>query len=192
MIFPDAKLMNPPGIERIVNDMARNSSQKALQDLYMLYYQKLYRYVGLYVRKDAVVAEIVSDVFFAIWEKRVELLDVKNFNAFIYRIAKCKALNYLRKRNLNTVDINDIPFDLFAGTSTSPEEDLISAEAVQEINDAIERLPSKCKLAFKLVREDGMSYKEAADFLSISTRTLEVHIYRAMRKIREVIKNQKI
>ena len=171
--------------------MARNSSQKALRELYMLYYQKLYRYVGLYVRKDEVVAEIVSDVFFAIWEKRVEMLDVNNVNAFIYRIAKYKALNYLRKRNLNTVDIDEIPFDLYAGTSTSPEDNMISSETVQEINDAVEHLPSKCKLAFKLVREDGMSYKEAADVLSISTRTLEVHVYRAVRKIRDVLKNQK-
>lgn len=171
--------------------MARNSSQKALQELYMLYYQRLYRYVGLYVRKDEVIGEIVSDVFFAVWEQRLELLSVKNFNAFIYRIAKYKALNYLRRKNLNTVDIDHIPFDLFYGTATSPEDDLISSETVHEINAAIERLPTKCKMAFKLVREDGMSYKEAADFLSISSRTLEVHIYRAVRKIREVLKNPK-
>ena len=181
--------MNSAGIERIVNDLVRNSSQKALQELYVLYYRKLYRYVGLYIRKDEVVAEIVSDVFFAVWEQRVELLDVKNFNAYIYRIAKYKALNYLRKRNLNTVDISDIPFDLFAGTTTSPEDKVISKETLDQVNKAIESLPTKCKLAFKLVREDGMSYKEAAELLSISTRTLEVHVYRAMRKIREVLKN---
>lgn len=147
----------------------------------------MFRYVGLYVRDEEVVAEIVSDVFFAIWEKRVELTDVRNFNAFIYRIAKYKALNYLRGRNLNTIDINDIPFDLFAGTTSSPEDNLISSETVENINNAIEQLPSKCKLAFKLVREDGMSYKEVSELFAISTKTLEVHIYRAVRKIREIL-----
>ena len=179
--------MNPAGLDRIVNELARNSSQKALQELYIMYYRKLFRYVGFYVRDEEVVAEIVSDVFFAIWEKRVELTDVRNFNAFIYRIAKYKALNYLRGRNLNTIDINDIPFDLFAGTTSSPEDNLISSETVENINNAIEQLPSKCKLAFKLVREDGMSYKEASELLVISTKTLEVHIYRAVRKIREIL-----
>lgn len=179
--------MNPAGLDRIINELARNSSQKALQELYIMYYRKLFRYVGLYVRDEEVVAEIVSDVFFAIWEKRVELTDVRNFNAFIYRIAKYKALNYLRGRNLNTIDINDIPFDLFAGTTSSPEDNLISSETVENINNAIEQLPSKCKLAFKLVREDGMSYKEVSELFAISTKTLEVHIYRAVRKIREIL-----
>lgn len=180
-------MMNPAGLDRIINELARNSSQKALQELYIIYYKKLFRYVGFYVRDEEVVAEIVSDVFFAIWEKRVELTDVRNFNAFIYRIAKYKALNYLRGRNLNTIDINDIPFDLFAGTTSSPEDNLISSETVENINNAIEQLPSKCKLAFKLVREDGMSYKEASELLAISTKTLEVHIYKAVRKIREIL-----
>lgn len=179
--------MNPAGLDRIINELARNSSQKALQELYIIYYRKMFRYVGLYVRDEEVVAEIVSDVFFAIWEKRVELTDVRNFNAFIYRIAKYKALNYLRGRNLNTIDINDIPFDLFAGTTSSPEDNLISSETVENINNAIEQLPSKCKLAFKLVREDGMSYKEVSELFAISTKTLEVHIYRAVRKIREIL-----
>lgn len=179
--------MNPAGLDRIINELARNSSQKALQELYIIYYRKLFRYVGFYVRDEEVVAEIVSDVFFAIWEKRVELTDVRNFNAFIYRIAKYKALNYLRGRNLNTIDINDIPFDLFAGTTSSPEDNLISSETVENINNAIEQLPSKCKLAFKLVREDGMSYKEVSELFAISTKTLEVHIYRAVRKIREIL-----
>lgn len=184
--------MNPAGLDRIINDLARNSSEKALQELYIIYYRMMFRYVGFYVRDEDVVAEIVSDVFFAIWEKRVELPDVRNFNAFIYRIAKYKALHYLRGKNLNTIDINDIPFDLFAGTTSSPEDNLISSETVSEINSAIETLPSKCKLAFKFIREDGMSYKEAAELLAVSTRTLEVHVYRAVRKIREVLKMQKM
>ena len=183
--------MSPIGLDIIINDLARNSSEKALQELYIMYYRKMFRYVGFYVRDEEVVAEIVSDVFFALWEKRVELTDVRNFNAFIYRVAKYKALNYLRGRNLNTIDINDIPFDLFAGTTSSPEDDLISSETIEDINNAIEKLPSKCKLAFKLVREDGMSYKEASELLAISTKTLEVHIYRAMRKIRETMKIKK-
>lgn len=98
-------------IKIIVNELARNSSQKALQNLYMIYYKRLFRYVGLYVRKIPDVEEIVSDVFFAIWEQRLELPDVKNFNAYIYKIAKYKTLNYLRKRNLNTIDISVFPFD---------------------------------------------------------------------------------
>ena len=175
-------------ITNILDNLARNSSQEALQELYLKYYKKIYRYIGFYVRKNDVIAELVSDVFFALWEQRIELTQIKNFDGYIYRIAKYKALNYLRKRNLNTVDIDSIPFDLFDGTISSPEDNIISIESVQDINKAIEQLPPKCKLAFKLVREDGLSHKEAAEALGITVKTLSVHLTRAMHKIRECVK----
>lgn len=152
--------MDPTDIRYILDDLACNASQEALQELYMLYYKRIARYIGLYVRYDGAVMELTSDVFFAVWENRLELPEIRNFNAYIYRIAKFKALNYLRKRNLPTVNLDEMPLDLFARTSTTPEDDCISAETVREINRAIESLPPKCKLAFKLVREDRMSHRK--------------------------------
>ncbi len=165
--------MDPTDIRYILDDLACNASQEALQELYMLYYKRIARYIGLYVRYDGAVMELTSDVFFAVWENRLELPEIRNFNAYIYRIAKFKALNYLRKRNLPTVNLDEMPLDLFARTSTTPEDDCISAETVREINRAIESLPPKCKLAFKLVREDRMSHREAAETLYISVKPLK-------------------
>lgn len=126
--------MDPTDIRYILDDLACNASQEALQELYMLYYKRIARYIGLYVRYDGAVMELTSDVFFAVWENRLELPEIRNFNAYIYRIAKFKALNYLRKRNLPTVNLDEMPLDLFARTSTTPEDDCISAETVREIN----------------------------------------------------------
>ena len=111
--------MDPTDIRYILDDLACNASQEALQELYMLYYKRIARYIGLYVRYDGAVMELTSDVFFAVWENRLELPEIRNFNAYIYRIAKFKALNYLRKRNLPTVNLDEMPLDLFARTSTS-------------------------------------------------------------------------
>ncbi len=124
--------MDPTDIRYILDDLACNASQEALQELYMLYYKRIARYIGLYVRYDGAVMELTSDVFFAVWENRLELPEIRNFNAYIYRIAKFKALNYLRKRNLPTVNLDEMPLDLFARTSTTPEDDCISAETVRE------------------------------------------------------------
>ena len=111
--------MDPTDIRYILDDLACNASQEALQELYMLYYKRIARYIGLYVRYDGAVMELTSDVFFAVWENRLELPEIRNFNAYIYRIAKFKALNYLRKRNLPTVNLDEMPLDLFARTSTN-------------------------------------------------------------------------
>lgn len=184
--------MEPTRIRYLLDDLACNSSQEALQELFMLYSARIARYIGLYVRYDGAVAELTSDVFFAIWENRLEMPEIRNFNAYIYRIAKFRTLNYLRRRSLATINLDEMPLDLFARTTTTPEDDCISAETVREINRAIESLPPKCKLAFKLVREDRMSHREAAETLSISVKTLEVHLSHAMQKIRDALRKKNI
>lgn len=179
-------------LDYIINELAYNSSTESLQQLIKIYYTKLYRYIGLYVRDSDVVSELVSDVFYSLWKQHTELPFIANFEGYLFRMAKYKSLNYLRKRNLNTVNIDEIPIELFAETVSSAEDDIIRKESIDELNNAIESLPPKCKLAFKLVREDGLSHKEAADFLSISIKTLEVHLTRAMHKIRSTIENQQL
>ena len=110
-----------------------------------------------------------------------------------YRIAKFKALNYLRKRNLPTVNLDEMPLRPFRPhRRRTPEDDCISAETVREINRAIESLPPKCKLAFKLVREDRMSHREAAETLYISVKTLEVRLGHAVQKIREALREKNV
>lgn len=151
----------------------------------MLYYSAIVRYISLYIKSGPVVEELVSDVFLAVWNQRKKLPEVDHFTAYLYKIAKNKMLNHLRSVKSVVVDIDDVSIDLFACTSTTPEDNYISTEAVTQINDAIEQLPAKCKIAFKLVREDKLKYKEAADILGISIKTLEAHLAAAMRKIRE-------
>ena len=184
--------MNDVEITKYIQDVAINDSEVALERLYNHYYYNLLHFSQIYVIDENDAEEIISDTFLDIWENRKKLVKLKNFNAYIYRIAKFKALNYLRKRNLPTVNLDEMPLDLFARTSTTPEDDCISAETVREINRAIESLPPKCKLAFKLVREDRMSHREAAETLYISVKTLEVHLGHAVQKIREALRKKNI
>ena len=191
--------MDPTDIRYILDDLACNASQEALQELYMLYYKRIARYIGLYVRYDGAVMELTSDVFFAVWENRLELPEIRNFNAYIYRIAKFKALNYLRKRNLPTVNLDEMPLDLFARTSTTPEDDCISAETVREINRAIESLPPRCREVFRLSYIEDLSNREIGEQLGISPRTVENHMYAALKhlghaaqKIREALRKKNI
>ena len=184
--------MDPTDIRYILDDLACNASQEALQELYMFYYKRIARYIGLYVRYDGAVMELTSDVFFAVWENRLELPEIRNFNAYIYRIAKFKALNYLRKRNLPTVNLDEMPLDLFARTSTTPEDDCISAETVREINRAIESLPPKCREVFRMSHIEGLSNREISERLGITLSTVENHIYNALKQLRQKLSHYKM
>ena len=139
----------------------------------------------MYVKSVEIAEELTSDVFFSVWENRKKLTEIFDFKSYIYKLAQYKALNYLRDRKINYIDLDEISIDLFACTKTTPEDDLISKESIDSINRIIEQLPTKCKLAFKLVREDKMKYKDAAKHLNISVKTLEAHLTTAMKKIKE-------
>lgn len=116
-------------------------------------------------------------------------MEIKNHNAYIYGIARYKAISFTRKKQMESVGIEDYPIDIFFRTETTPEDDLLSKEAISKINSAINSLPEKTKLTFKLIREDNLKYKEVADILGISVKTVEAHIGKAIRKLREALKD---
>ncbi len=178
---------NRDDIMQWVCEIALSDSQTALKSLYVAYFGPLMRFTGMYVSSPAEAEEIVSDTFMAVWNNRAQLTDVSNFDAYIYTVARHKAISYYRKQHLEQVSLEEIPIDLFASTETTPEENLISQEGIRRLNQAIDSLPTKCKLAFKLVREDKLKYKEVAAILDISVKTLEAHLATAVRKLREAL-----
>ena len=131
--------------------------------------------------------EIVSDVFFTVWKNRKKLLEVDNILLYLFKISKFKSIDRLRVKKIPLRTYGSIDVDLFANVTTSPEDKCISTETIHEIDMAIEQLPPKCKLAFKLVREDKMSHKEAAELLDISIKTLQNHLCLALQKIKSVL-----
>lgn len=123
-----------------------------------------------------------------LWNNRKSLPEISNFDSYLYTIARYKAISLYRTQHMEKVELNEHNIDLFVHTETTPEEELISKECINRLNRAINTLPDKCKMAFKLIREDHLKYKEAATILDISVKTLEAHITTAIRKLREELK----
>ncbi len=172
--------------------MAAADSQRALKSLYLIYFQRLMRFAMLYVSSSSEAEEVVSDTFLLLWENRATLPGMANFNAYIYTVTRFRAISYYRKQHADFVSLDELPNDLFYSTETTPEEHLISQEVIQRLNRAIEALPPKCKMAFKLVREDKLKYKEVASILEISIKTVENHLVNAVKKLRETLSEESL
>lgn len=171
----------------LITELALNNSQLALKQFYDIYSRRVYRYVLLLVKNYSDADEIVSDVFFTVWKNRKKLLEVDNILPYLFKISKFKSIDRLRMKKVPVQPYGSIDVELFSNVMSSPEDKCISSETVHEIDMAIECLPPKCKLAFKLVREDKMSHKEAAELLDISVKTLQNHLCLAVQKIRSVL-----
>jgi len=163
--------------------LVSNDDIPSFEAIFKLFYTKLLQFGEAIVKNREEAEEIVEDVFIKLWSNRKTLPAVKNLNYYLFVSVKHGALNYLEKAKRNAVlDIDTALIDLGA-TSMNPEESMISFETMQKIQAAIDTLPPKCKLIFKLIKEDGLKYKEAANLLNISVKTIEAQMSIAIAKV---------
>ena len=104
-------------------------------------------------------------------------------NAWIQTITYRKAISYLRKETGKTELSLDGIGDFIFAPIQSPDEEMISKEEMEKINDAIQQLPPKCKHVFFLAKIEGLPYKEIAKLLDISVKTINNHIAFALGEI---------
>lgn len=166
----------------------RSNDEHSFRIFVNTYQEKIFRLISLFVKDEQECEELVSDVFVSLWTKREQLKEVDDIESYIFIIAKNKALNFLRKKRLELTDIDNIPIEIFHHTDTTPESIYIDREAVASLNQIIESLPNKTKMAFMLVRENGMKYKDAAAILGVSVKTLEKQVASAVAKLKEALK----
>lgn len=138
--------------------------------------------------KDA-ATEVVDDVWVRIWKNRESLSQVDNIRIYLYTATKNSALNYLSRKAkaMITEPFNDITIQL--SDEYSPEQQMITEEIFKKIHTAVQDLPPRCKMIFKLVREDGLKYREVAEILKISQNTVDAQMVIAVRKIKDAIGN---
>ncbi len=169
-------------------------SHSALQDeqvfkeLYREYFVKLYRFTISIVHCRESAEEIVHDVLINLWKKRSSFHEIENLNTYLYVSVKNLSLNYLRKQGKNVYVDDEVLYNKTAYTSVDPESVMISKERVEALNGFINNLPLKCKLIFKLIKDDGMKYKEVAALLNISVKTVENQLTIAIKKISVAIR----
>jgi RNA polymerase sigma-70 factor (ECF subfamily) len=118
-----------------------------------------------------------------LWKKRKESAGIRNLEVYLYVSVKNLSLNYLRNTSsLRTIDIAERSHE-YIRFDSDPETLLVHAEAVRKLAAAIQGLPPRCKLIFKLVKEDGLKYKDVALLLDLSVKTVEAQLAIAMKKI---------
>ncbi|WP_211480981.1 RNA polymerase sigma-70 factor [Arcticibacter eurypsychrophilus] len=152
--------------------------------IYNFFYKKLIGFSTNFVKSKELAEEVVEDVFIKLWCNREHLADVKNITVYLYCATKNKSLNALSKeaKSLITESLNDSYYQSY-NHNHNPHDLMVSAEVMQALSIAIERLPERCKIIFKLVREDGLRYKEVAQILSISVNTIDSQMAIAVKRL---------
>ena len=169
-------------IKYLLNDIALNNNRASFKRVYLFYYRKLFWFAKSFVKTDEAAEEIVDDVFLNLWMQRAKLTDIGNFSNYCYVSVKNKCLTHISKAQLIQVSIDEVDVEIIDPSATG-EDKLICRDTTKLINDSLSKLSDQCKLVFKLVKDDGLKYREVADLLSLSIKTVEYHMGNALKQI---------
>ncbi len=162
-------------------------NQQQFEQLFRSHFAYLCNYALQYVEDRDTAQEICQQVFIRLWEKRAEMDPQQSIKSYLFTAVRNRCLNYIRdnkKYRSSILDLDCGDFDL-AG-----EEDHFALEDLQQrVDKALNELPEKCRQVFEMSRFQGLKYREIAEELDISQKTVEAHMSKAMKMLREKLKD---
>lgn len=180
-------MKNETHIQILLDRLTKNDDEKAFRQLFELFGNGLLRFSNSIVKKKELADEVVCDVFFHLWKQRKKVAAIENIKAYLFAAAKNTSLNYLEKeKRARFAELDDVTVSLLSD-EVCPETELISLELRNAIDKAIQNLPERCKLIFSLAKIEQFKYKEIAQILGISVKTIDHQLTIAIKKIGEAI-----
>jgi len=165
-------------------------NELAFRQLYHHFYKKLLQFAFILTKNKETAEELVEDVFIKFWKNRKNAGAIRNLKIYLYTATKNTCLNYISSKASESITR---PFDavnIELSGPICPEKLLIYKETFGKIKNAIETLPPRCKMIFKLIREDGLKYKEVAEILNLSPHTVDAQMTIAIRRIAFLVQKE--
>lgn len=177
-----------PGRELLTK--IKEGDSNAFRYFMELYSKDLYLFALGYVRTKEIAEEVVSDVFLSVWKNRQKLDEIRSIKTWLLVMIKNQSISYLRKEQPDMIvsleEVGEVD-NYFIPHVQSPDNQIISNEEIERINDAINALSPKCKEVFMLAKIEKMPYKEISEILKISVKTINVHISKAIDVISNIL-----
>jgi RNA polymerase sigma-70 factor (family 1) len=174
--------------QEILNSL-KNGDMLAFDQVYELYSHKLFSFVFRILKNDDEAEDIVQEVFVKIWESRDKLADHKLLNSYIFTIAYNNSIDLIRKRINNSKYLEHLKNSSVIYEIPSIIGDVEFNELSSQVEKLIASLPERQKEVYLLHREKGLTYPEIAELMGISKNTVENHMAKALKYLRQNIHN---
>lgn len=162
----------------------KQGSETAFEMLFNDYYVPLVNYSNTLVRDKEDAEDIVQQVYISVWQKRTEIDKIDSLRNYLYRAVHNSSLNRIKQRTVRS----DYAKEQMYVITNRQETSIIQKELQQKIEKSIEKLPEQCAKVFKMSRFEELKYQEIALALNISVKTVENHMGKALKLMREMLK----
>ncbi|MGC4232894.1 MAG: RNA polymerase sigma-70 factor [Niabella sp.] len=163
------------------------SDEAAFRELFEHFFPGLLSFCISILKNQHLAEEVVEDVFIKLWENRKTATVVRNISLYLYKAVRYASINALeKKKKYESISLDEVGESFtFTYAMSRCESSLISKENCLKIAEAVSQLPPKCRLIFRLIKDEGMKYKEVSQLLNLSEKTVENQMNIAFKKLIE-------
>ncbi|MCF3109148.1 RNA polymerase sigma-70 factor [Niabella sp. CC-SYL272] len=175
-----SQLMQKEQLPYLIGLISGENDEHAFNELMRYYYPGLLSFANSILNDRALAEEVIQDIFVQIWENKKTLPAINNLSNYLYRAVKYSCLAELSKKK--RIHYGDLGESL-AMAYTKSDSKILSEESLKYIAEAISKLPPRCRLIFRLIKDEGLKYSEVASILDISVKTVEAQMTIALRAL---------
>lgn len=177
---------------------ALSGDESAYKDLVNKYDRPIYFHIRKMIKEQELVEDLVQEVFMKAFNNLSTYSNEYAFSTWLYRIATNHTIDYLRKKKLQTLSIND-PYKTKDGEfeiqlpdeSFATDKQVMKKQRKQIVHEAIDALPEKYKAVIQMRHMDELSYQEISDELDLPLGTVKAHIFRARELLYKALIDKK-
>lgn len=171
--------------------IANDEPYQQFQKVFEQYYNPLCNYALTFVKDLSSSEDIVQEVFVKIWEKKQDIIATEGVRFYLFTAVRNNCLTFLqREKKAAIVELSD--YDAADDQVPISQEGKTETDYRTQIAAAMEQLPPKCREVFMLSRISKQSYKDIADTLGLSIKTVENQIGKALKILRSYVKENKV
>lgn len=162
----------------------REGNEHAFEKLFMKYYSSLVNFAFSYLKCNHIAEEVVQDIFADCWDRREELDHTRNIKTYLFQSVKFKSLDILKHRDVKNRYHKELKSMREEKIEPEFKIDSTNQAFVKAVQKAIQALPDRAQRVYVLHRKEGLTYKEIADVMDISPKTVESQMSRALKILR--------
>jgi len=167
----------------------RQGDKQEFEKLFRSSYVSLVRYAKTILKDHDTAEEIVQDLFFRLWQDRVNLTIESSLNGYLFRSVHNRSLHFIEHQKV--VDRHAGEIAASADQTAEPvTEAIYYSELQSKVARVLERLPERCSVIFRMSRFEGLKYNEIAEKLSVSLKTVEANMGKALKEFRKALAEQ--
>lgn len=157
--------------------------ESAFEQVFKSHFKSLHAYAFTLLKDEAEAEEMVQQVFFKLWERADNLSFSGTITAYLYRAVHNESLNYLKHQKVKANHQLHVAYSMKNQAEHGPGK-MMSKELEHKFREAMSELPEQCRTVFQLSRFEELKYREIADKLDISVKTVENHMGKALKLLR--------